>query len=478
MIKLNRVTQLPANFVWGAAMAAYQVEGATQEDGKGQNMWDVYLKKQGRFSPDPASDFYHLYPIDLKLAHDFGLNAIRLSISWSRIFPDIDGKPNTKGVNHYHRVFTECLKNHLVPYVALHHFDSPEQMLEEGDWLNRKNIRRFVKYAEFCFKEFPEVKNWFTINEMISLASGQYLGGQFPPNHHFNVSEAIQAEHNMLLAHAQAVIKYHELGMKGRIGCIQAIKPGFPNTNKSEDIQAAARYDAYNNRFLLDGALLGIYQPETMKLLNQVLEANNGKLIIEPGDMEILKKAAPLNGMFGFNYYRSEFVENYNGENEERVNTTGDKSSSSFKFKGVGKFVKRPEIPRTDWDWTIYPAGLYKMLLRLKHDYPNMPTIYITENGLGLKEELPADKLINNDDKRIDFIDQHVAALLKARKAGVNVNGYFIWSLQDQFSWVNGYNKRYGLFYVDYQTQKRYPKRSAYWFKELSKTMNDEEGES
>lgn len=469
MIQLNRVRKLPPNFIWGGAMAAYQVEGATKEDGKGLNIWDVYFQKHQRFSPEPASDFYHLYPEDLKLASDFNLNAVKLSISWSRIFPDIDGEPNKKGVKHYHKVFAECLKNHLTPYVTLHHFDSPEQMLEEGDWLNRKNIDRFVKYAKFCFEEYPEVKNWFTINEMISLASGQYIEGQFPPHHHFNVSEAVQAEHNMLLAHAKAVICYHKLNLGGRIGCIQALKPGFPNTNTLRDIQAAARYDAYNNRFLLDGILLGSYRSNTMSLITQVLKANNGNLKIEPQDMKILKKAAPLNDMFGFNYYRSEFVEGY----ENKINTNNE-NTNSCKFKGIGRFVKRLDIPQTDWGWNIYPVGLLKMLLRIKHDYPNYPPIYITENGLGLKEKLPKDNQIINDEKRINFIDQHVAALLEARTKGVNVEGYFVWSLQDQFSWVNGYDKRYGLFYVDYDTQKRYPKKSAYWFKALGKTIKKE----
>lgn len=454
MIELNRVKELPSGFVWGGATAAYQVEGATKEDGRGINMWDAYLAKTHSYSPDPASDFYHLYPEDLKLAKEYGLNAIRISISWVRIFPKIDGKPNQKGINFYHQLFKECINDGLTPYVALHHFDSPEEMLEDGDWLNRKNIDRFVKYATFCFKEFPEVKNWFTINEMISLASGQYLGGQFPPNHHFNVSEAIQAEHNMLLAHAKVVIRYHELGLKGRIGCIHALKPGYPNTNSEKDKRATARYDAYNNRFLLDGTLLGEYTPETMELIKEVLDANDAHLEIEPGDMEILKKAAPLNGLFGMNYYRSEFVQEYNGESLDQFNSTGDKGTSQFKFKGVGEFVKRPEIPTTDWDWNIYPKGLHDMLIRIKHDYPNVPTIYITENGMALKDKLPKDNEVIDDQRRIDFIDQHVEQLLKARKEGVDVQGYFVWSLQDQFSWANGYGKRYGLFYVDFDTQK------------------------
>lgn len=469
---LNRVTSLPEEFVWGAATAAYQVEGATKEGGKGQNMWDVFLEEQGTFSPNPASDFYHRYAEDLTLAQQHNINALRLSISWVRIFPDIDGEPNQEGVNFYHNLFDACLERGITPYISLHHFDSPQQMLVDGDWLNRNNINRFLRYAEFCFTEFSEIDNWFTINELISLASGQYLGGQFPPNHVFNVSEAIQAEHNMLLAHARAVLKFHELECTGRIGCIHALKPVYPITDTPENMQAAARYDAYNNRFLLDGTLLGEYTSETMELLNQVLEENEASLVIEPDDMTYIKAAAPLNGLFGMNYYRSEFIQEYDGESEDQFNSTGDKGTSAFKFKGVGEFVKKEGVPTTDWDWNIYPRGMYDMLIRIKNTYPNVPTIYITENGTALKDPKPVGDEIINDAPRIDYIDQHVEQLLLARDSGVNVQGYFVWSLQDQFSWANGYNKRYGLFYVDFETQKRSIKKSALWFKSLGKTIS------
>ncbi len=180
---LKRVKKLPKGFVWGAATAAYQVEGNTNLDGKGKIMWDDYLKNQGNFSPNPACDFYHRYPEDLKIAHNLGLNAIRISIAWTRIFPNgyVTDEPNEAGVKYYHRLFHECLKNNLVPYVTLHHFDSPKTLFDQGDWLNREMIDEFVKYADFCFQEFVEVDNWFTINELISLAMCQYIQGTFPP---------------------------------------------------------------------------------------------------------------------------------------------------------------------------------------------------------------------------------------------------------------------------------------------------------
>ena len=474
MTLLNRVQKLPHDFVWGGATAAYQVEGSTQVDGKGKTMWDDYLKKQGRFSPDPASDFYNRYPEDIRLAKKYGLNAIRVSIASTRIFPEGHGQVNQSGVDYYHKLFKECLDNGIEPYVSLHHFDSPKTLFDNGDWLNRKNIDYFVDYAKFCFNEFKEVKNWFTINELISLAYSQYIAGTFPPNHHFDVTSAIQAEHNELVAHARVVNLYKELGLPGRIGLIHVIQPVYPISTSTEDKHAAKLQDAFLNKFLLDGTFLGYYSDDTMASINEILQLNDAHLDIQDGDLDILAKAASQNDIFGLNYYQNQFIKAYHGESENHFNGTGDKGTSSFKFKGVGETVKKPGVPTTDWDWNIFPQGLYDTLKRISHDYPNCKTIYVTENGLGYKDKFVSPDKIIDDTPRIDFIDQHVAALLKARSEGVNVQGYFVWSLQDQFSWANGYNKRYGLFYVDFKTQKRYVKRSALWFKELADTMNKE----
>ncbi len=468
---LKRVKALPKDFVWGGATAAYQVEGATKVDGKGKTMWDDYLKAQGRFAPDPASDFYHLYPEDIGLAKKYGLNAIRVSIAWTRIFPNGYGEPNQAGVAYYHKLFKTAIDAGVTPYVSLHHFDSPKTLFDTGDWLNRKNIDYFVDYAAFCFKEFPEVKNWFTINELISIATAQYIGGNFPPNHHFDVTSSIQAQHNELLAHARAVNLYKSLGYDGKIGLIHVLQPIYPITKTPANEHAAALYDAFINRFLLDGTFLGEYSDETMALINEILDANDAHLDIADGDMAILKQASTQNDYFGMNYYQSQFIQAYDGPSGNQFNGTGDKGTSSFRFHGVGEIVANPDVPTTDWDWNIYPEGMYDMLKRVSRVYPNSHTIYITENGLGFKDKFDGSDKVIDDEPRIDFIDQHLEALLKARAEGVNVQGYFVWSLQDQFSWANGYNKRYGLFYVDFKTQKRYIKQSAVWFKELADTM-------
>ncbi|MCO7127883.1 6-phospho-beta-galactosidase [Sporolactobacillus shoreicorticis] len=471
MTLLNRVRALPKGFVWGGATAAYQVEGSTKVDGKGKTMWDDYLKKQGRFAPDPASDFYNRYSEDIHLSKEYGLNAIRVSIAWTRIFPKGYGKPNQEGVAYYHRLFKECLDNGVEPYVSLHHFDSPATLFEDGDWLNRKNIDYFVDYARFCFKEFTEVTNWFTINELISLAYSQYIQGNFPPNHHFDVTSAIQAQHNELLAHARVVNLYKSLNLKGRIGLIHVLENVYPIVATPENQHAADLQYAFMNQFLLDGTFKGEYTPETMTLINELLDINNAKLEIQDGDLDELKKASTQNDFFGLNYYQSKFVKTYHGESENHFNGTGEKGTSSFKFKGVGETVKNPDVPTTDWDWNIYPEGLYDILKRITKEYPNIKTIYITENGLGYKDKFVNENTVIDDSPRIDYIEQHIEKILQARSEGVDVQGYFVWSLQDQFSWANGYNKRYGLFYVDFETQKRYIKKSAQWFKELADTM-------
>lgn len=468
---LKRVKSLPKGFVWGGATAAYQVEGATKVDGKGKTMWDDYLKEQGRFSPDPASDFYHRYPEDIALAKQYGLNAIRVSIAWTRIFPNGTGEPNSGGVSYYHKLFKKCLENNIEPYVSLHHFDSPKTLFDKGDWLNKKTIDAFVEYAKFCFEEFTEIKNWFTINELISLATSQYIGGNFPPNHHFDVTSAIQAEHNELVAHARVVNLYKKLKLPGRIGLIHVLQPIYPYPDTTENRHAAELYDAFINRFLLDGTFLGHYTDETMSLINEILQTNHASLEIDPKDIDILERASKQNDYFGLNYYQSQFIKKYDGESKNQFNGTGEKGTSSFKFKGVGEVVKKPGIDQTDWDWNIYPEGLYDILKRVSSQYPNSKTIYITENGLGFKDNYKGPGQIIDDSPRIDYIDRHLEAILRAREEGVNVQGYFVWSLQDQFSWANGYNKRYGLFYVDFKTQKREIKKSALWFKELSDTM-------
>lgn len=458
------------DFIFGGATAAYQCEGSTREYGKGKVAWDDFLAEKGRFQANPASDFYHQYPVDLKLCKMFGINGIRISIAWSRIFPDGTGKINQQGVDFYHQLFKECHKKGVEPFVTLHHFDTPNTLFQKGDFLNKETVDAFEKYASYCFEEYKdEVTYWFTFNEIWAVCTNQYIEGTFPNGEKYNMTKAFQSMHYMMLAHSKAVLAYKKGDYKGKIGIVQSLEYKYPyNENKLEDIIAAKNEDVLQNQFLLDATFLGYYSDETLKIAQKLCALNQGMLDIEESDLEIMKKATKENDYLGMNYYQSRFIQAYDGENDIHHNGTGEKGTSRFRLKGVGERMNKEGIDRTDWDWLIHPESMFDMLVRIKQQYPQYKAIYITENGMGYKDDFE-DGIID-DTPRIDYVRRHLYYLLKAIEAGVNVKGYFIWSLMDMFSWTNGYNKRYGLFYIDYKTQKRYPKASAYWYKYISQT--------
>lgn len=461
--------RLPKDFIFGGATAAYQAEGATQVDGKGPVAWDQYLKDNYWYTAEPASDFYNRYPVDLKLAKEYGINGIRISITWSRIFPKGYGNVNVKGVEFYHNLFAECHKRDVEPFVTLHHFDTPLALHSNGDFLNRKNIDYFVEFASFCFEEFSEVNYWTTFNEIGPIGDGQYLVGKFPPGICNDLAKVFQSHHNMMVSHAKAIKLYKDKGYSGEIGIVHALPTKYPvNPNNPGDARAAELEDIIHNKFILDATYLGYYSKETLVGVSHILENNGGELEFYEGDFIALDAAKDLNDFLGINYYMSDWMTEFEGETEITHNGTGVKGGAKYQIKGVGRREFDIDVPRTDWDWMIYPQGLYDQIMRIKKDYPHYKKIYITENGLGYR-----DKFVKNtvyDYARISYIKEHLKILCDAIEDGANIKGYFLWSLMDVFSWSNGYEKRYGLFYVDFDTQKRYPKKSAYWYKHLSET--------
>ena len=456
--------RFPEDFVFGGATAAYQCEGETRTHGKGKVAWDDFLEAQGRFSGDPASDFYHQYTVDLDLCRKFHIKAIRISIAWSRIFPSGTGAVNQEGVDYYHRVFQECHKNGVEPYVTLHHFDTPDVLHKKGDFLNRETVEAFVDYAKFCFEEYQdEVSYWFTFNEVWPVATNQYIEGTFPPGIKYDIPKAIYSMHYMMLAHAKAVLAFKEGGYKGKIGVIHSLETKYPYEDNDADRLAAKKEDILANQFVLDATFLGEYTKETLDMIQSLASINGGSFEVDPQDLKIMKKAAPFNDYLGMNHYQSHFIKAYDGDNDIYHNGTGEKGTNRFRLKGIGERMFKEGIETTDWDWLIYPKGMYDMIMRIKKQYPMYKAIYITENGMGYKDTFE-DGFID-DTPRCDYINKHLKALKQAISDGANVKGYFVWSLMDVFSWSNGYNKRYGLFYVDFKTQKRYPKCSAYYYK-------------
>ncbi|MGK9300810.1 6-phospho-beta-galactosidase, partial [Melissococcus plutonius] len=441
---------------------------ATKTGGKGPVAWDEFLQKQGRFSPDPASDFYHQYPVDIALCEKFSINSLRLSISWSRIFPEGNGKPNPEGIAYYHAIFEQCQKHHVTPLVTLHHFDTPKTLFDQGDFLNRTTIEAFVAYATFCFEEFSEVTQWSTFNEIYPVATNQYLLGVFPPGIRFDFTKIIQCLHNMMVAHAKVVNVFKDYGYPGEIGVVHSLETKYPNSNSKADKHAAFLEDALSIRFLLEATYLGRYTEELRQALDEICKAQQATYTFLEEDYLEMEKASQRNDFLGINHYHSHFCKAYDGPNEIYHNGTGEKGTSVYRINGIAERVYREDIPRTDWDWLIYPKGLYDLLLRIKKDYPHYKKIFITENGMGYKDKFEEGVIL--DTPRIDYLRQYLNALSDAIEAGVNIEGYYLWSLMDMFSWTNGYDKRYGLFYVDFKTQKRYPKESAYWYKFVSET--------
>lgn len=459
--------KFPEKFVFGVATAAYQAEGNTKVDDRGPCYWDDYLEKSKKFDPNTASDFYHKYREDIEFCKAYGVNGIRISISWSRILPEGEGKVNPKGIDYYNKLIDTCIENGVEPFVTLHHFDTPLPLYEEGDWLQRRMIDCFVNYARICFENFGDrVTKWFTINEPWSLAAGQYVIGHFPPNIKYDLGKAAQAMHNMVLAHAKVVNLYKTMNLNGDIGIIHILEPKFPINENSANKRAALYEHTFCNRFMLDATLKGEYHPTTLQIVNEILSENNGTLSILDEDIIIMKEASSNLDFLGVNYYQSHFMEDYEGNSVINHNGTGEKDTSTYAIKGVGKRVIHPDVPTTDWDWSIYPEGLYQMLLEVYQGYGFAKPIYITENGVGVKEQLKDNTV--DDTQRIDYIHGHLEAILRAIKEGVDVQGYFLWSLMDVFSWTNGYNKRYGLLYVDFETQERFIKKSAHWFKKIA----------
>lgn len=400
----------------------------------------------------------------------FGINGIRVSIAWTRIFPEGTGQVNPEGVQFYHDLFSACHAHGVEPFVTLHHFDTPLPLFEAGEFLNRDTIDAFVEYARFCFEEYAgKVTYWTTFNEIWADATNHYIEGTFPGGEKAQLHKCFQCVHNMMLAHARAVLAFKEGGYPGKIGVIQSLEYKYPlDENDPADIAAAKNEDVLQNQFLLDATFRGDYAPDTLEIAQRLAAVSGGELDIREEDLDIMRAAAKVNDYLGVNNYQCRFLKAYDGENDLHHNGTGEKGTDRFRLAGVGERVNKPGIPTTDWDWIIYPKGLFDLLVRIKLQYPNYKQIFITENGMGYKDAL-VDGFVD-DAPRIDYVRQHLRWLLKAMELGVNVGGYFMWSLQDQFSWTNGYNKRYGFFYVDYETQRRIPKASAYWFKTVAET--------
>lgn len=431
--------QFLRNFVIGAATAAYQVEGATREDGRLPSIWDVFSHTPGKtfegHTGDRACDQYHLFRDDIRLMKDLGLSSYRFSVSWSRIFPTGKGAFNQKGMDYYRRLVDELLAHDIRPLVTLYHWDLPQALEEQGGWLNRDTLSYFASYAETVVRQFEGAATRFiTINEPSVAAYEGYLTGQHAPGHS-DLTETLHVAHHFMAAHAYAAEAIRALAMPVEIGVALNLSPVYPASPSELDI--AKGYDRISNQFFLDAACKGKYSPEILSLYGEIMDLS----FIRDEDLLVMSKQSL--DFLGVNYYFPTIVQ-----------------------EGMHPLlpdVLPPSEPLTDMGWTIDPQGLRELLVRIHQDYPRIP-IYITENGAAFADEVVSNQV--NDPKRIAFIEGHLQACMDAMEQGVDVRGYYVWSLLDNFEWAYGYSKRFGLVYVDYESMRRIPKTSAYWLRD------------
>nr|WP_173426339.1 GH1 family beta-glucosidase [Amycolatopsis orientalis] len=441
----------PPGFVWGAATAAFQVEGATAADGRTDSIWDVFARRPGAVvggdTGEPGADHYRRYAEDIDLMRQLGLGAYRFSMSWPRIRPD-GGAPNPKGLAFYDRLVDRLLEAGVQPWATLYHWDLPQALEDKGGWTSRETAFRFAEYAETIVARIGDrVQNWSTLNEPWCAAMLGYAGGIHAPGRQ-EPEAAVAATHHLLLGHGLAMDVLRRHAPSAASGITLNLYPvSAADPSSTVDVEAARRIDGLQNRLFLDPVLNGAY-PEDMvaDLAHLGLEA-----LIQEGDLETI--SAPIDWM-GVNYYRGYQVAGTPRPGSEPAGPD---------WLGVPDvhFVPDEAAPLTDSGWEVQPSRLTECLLQVHRDYRPIP-LYITENGASYPDALVAGDVADTD--RIAFLDSHLRAAYEAIEAGVDLRGYFYWSLLDNFEWAEGYAKRFGLVHVDYETQRRTPKQSALWY--------------
>jgi len=427
------------DFLLGAATAAYQIEGATHQDGRLPSIWDTFCATPGKVlagdSGAIACDHYHRWPDDFALLSDMHLQGYRMSLAWPRII-DASGRPNQRGLDFYKRQLDALKARGLKVFVTLYHWDLPQHLEDRGGWLNRDTAHRFADYADVVSRALSgRVDAWATLNEPWCSAFLGYGIGVHAPGRS-DLRDATQAMHHLLLAHGLAVPRLRANDGVAQVGIVANVGKGTTDTDRAADQYAAHLFEVQQNAWVLDPLLKQRYPAELFALWPgtepQVLA----------GDMTTI--AAPLD-FLGINYY----------------------ARNNLRSDGAHGFIDAPlaGVERTQMGWEVYPDGLRDLLIGFARDYPKLPPIYITENGMASDDHVVGGQV--DDAQRVAFLSRHFAAVDAAVRAGVDVRGFFIWSLLDNFEWAYGYERRFGIVHVDYATQIRTPKRSAKWIAHL-----------
>lgn len=428
----------PADFRWGVATSSYQIEGATRADERGPSIWDTFCltprKVIGGDTGDVACDHYHLWRQDLDLMAELGIRAYRFSVAWPRVFPEGVGWRNEKGLDFYDRLVDGLIERGIEPHVTLYHWDLPQRLQDVGGWLSRDIVDAFASYADAVTARLGDrVASYATLNEPWCSAFLGYDNGEHAPGM-TDRAKGLQAAHHLLLAHGAALEPMRANAPKAQHGIVLNLNPAYPASDTSEDRAAARRFDGFFNRWYLDPILRGEYPQDAWEGYGDAVPD------VRDGDLAVMSR--PID-FLGVNYY-SRMVAN-------------DAPGAPWPAAGGASF----EAERTDMGWEVYPEGLTDLLIRLKRDY-DPPPIYVTENGAAYPDELDGGRV--RDSERIRYFERHLAAIHAAMCEGVDVRGYFAWSFLDNFEWAFGYSKRFGLVYVDYETQTRIPKDSARWY--------------
>jgi beta-glucosidase len=443
----------PDNFLWGTATAAYQVEGAANEDGRGASIWDTFSHTPGNVlhgdTGDRACDQYHRSEVDLDLMAELGLQAYRFSVSWPRVQPEGSGPTNEKGLDYYRRLVEGLRERSIEPMPTLYHWDLPQALEDRGGWTSRETSERFAEYAGILYEALGDtVRFWITLNEpWVSAWMGYGIGVHAPGRK--DTAEALAATHHLLLGHGLALEKMLSLGRGDKqLGITLNLAPVRPASEDVTDAEAARRVDGYANRLYLDPIFRGSY-PEDM------LEHYRGEsdfAFVLDGDLE--KISTPID-FLGVNYYMRHTV--VDGQRESELTT-------AMRFSSVdAATILPPGVETTAMGWPVESDGLTELLVRLHEEYTQGP-IYITENGRAVYDYVDPEGDVD-DVERVAYLDDHFRAAHRAIEQGVDLRGYMVWSLLDNFEWAEGYSKRFGIVFVDYGTQRRIPKMSARWYK-------------
>lgn len=434
IVEANSNFSFPTDFVWGVATSSFQIEGAANEDGKSASIWDEFCRIPNAIKDcsngDIACDHYHRWEEDLDLITSLGVDAYRFSVAWPRVCRDDSGSWNEKGMAFYERLVDGMLARGIKPYLTLNHWDLPAKLQAKGGWANRDTVYRFVEYASHVAARMGDrVAAITTHNEPWVMANLGHETGEFAPGIK-NRAIAMQVSHHLLLSHGLALQALRAQGCKGELGIVLNLSPVVSATDTPEDRALAQLKDGKLVRWYMDPLFGKGYPQDVLDYLG------NDAPKLQDGDLRDI--ATPLD-FLGVNYYSRKVVS----------------------AKGNWD-VHQGGLPFTDMGWEIYPEGLTELLLRLHRDY-RLPPIYMTENGAAFNDTISEGKI--NDARRVDFIARHIDAMAKAMAKGVNIQGYMVWSLLDNFEWASGYEKRFGIVHVDYATQKRTLKDSALWYR-------------